>query len=207
MILLTECESAYKKRNYIEYLHKKETIRLKKWKDKKLKGETLQKTWSNYNSSIYYGMSREKQINKWKSLQALQSDINVIIDFGFDIGIQAQRCVYHHLELLLMENRNHVQPLNIHVTSAEKNFRLKNIEHCQYKAYVHLHKKNFWDIFPHKDLVYLSPDGPPMKEFNPNRTYIFGGIGDFDDEKDMTLELAINHGLQCASFPIKDYFW
>ncbi|XP_060588536.1 tRNA methyltransferase 10 homolog A-like [Ruditapes philippinarum] len=114
--------------------------------------------------------------------------------------------MYNHLELLLLANRYHLQPLHVHLTSIEKNYRTKSALEDDDRVYASFHKSHFLDLFPRKDLVYLTADGPPMKEFDTKCTYIIGGIGDFGTEKYTTLKFAKKHGLRYASFPISDYF-
>ncbi|XP_045165687.1 tRNA methyltransferase 10 homolog B-like isoform X2 [Mercenaria mercenaria] len=148
---------------------------------------------------------RIKEARGWKGIQTMKSDIKVVIDLDIEQNMREEVAVFDQIQMLWSDNLKHLQPLNIHLTSINKNNRLRQIFQAEKSVFVNTHEKDFKEVFPDEDLVYLSPDGPALKQFDPNCTYIIGGLADLSPKNRVTFGKARKLGIRCASFPIRKY--
>lgn len=202
-LLLTECRGYEQQVKYLQHLHRKEKAIL----SLKHKKEEEKFDWitTSFHTPFVYRPDTYKRLRWWKGLESLKSDIPVIVDVDFNSNIWSQIKEYEQMRLVWSSNFNHLQPLDLHFTSIHKNFRMKEIFEGSNKNYRNLnfHKEHFTEIFSSKDLVYLSPDGPPMYDFDPNCIYVLGALQDLSPFASYTT--ARKYGIRCGSFPVREY--
>jgi ribonuclease P protein 1 len=64
-------------------------------------------------------------------------------------------------------------------------------------------EKSYLDLFPKDDLVYLTPNAPDyLKEYDPYKIYIIGGLVDKVVTKPVTMAKAKREGIKMAKLPI-----
>jgi len=67
-------------------------------------------------------------------------------------------------------------------------------------------EKSYLDLYPKKDLVYLSPDArETLSHFDANKIYILGGIVDKRGETPLTLAKAQQEGIAAFKLPLDRY--
>lgn len=143
---------------------------------------------------------------QWGRLRALKSDIDIVFDLDFEQKHREMVNAADQLQRCWSVNINHLQPLNMHFTSVKQNEKLHDILQCAPLAPVNFYQENVFEVFPNKeDLVYLTPDGPQLKEFDPKSTYIIGGIVDLSGRTRLAYGKAKAHGIRTASFPLSKY--
>ena len=121
------------------------------------------------------------------------------------------KSLYRQLVHFIANNRRAVEPFQLHFC----NYDTSDTFHSTY-AYplcldgnlIEYTKQSYMDIFPRKDLVYLSRDAHrPMKAFDPSKVYIIGAMID-NDPKEFRLASytqAKKDGIECQSLPIDQH--
>ena len=67
-------------------------------------------------------------------------------------------------------------------------------------------EKTAEEMFPHEQLVYLSPDAPKeLHSFDPSKVYIIGGMVDLSGRPRESLAEARRRGIEVARFPFEKY--
>lgn len=210
-VLITEHNTYNARVKYFRKLYKDELRRRNSEEKKEINRIKKQKRYEELAAnfripefSINYS-PRQRDHDNWKKLKAWHSDINMI----FDLDFKQREREYIHSATQIQEiwgmNKRHLQPLNIHLTSIDKNEHIARFIKYQKMESCTVHKEHFSDLFDKSDLVYLTPDGPPMKRFDRDCTYIVGGFVDLANKKHQTLGIARQLGIRTASFPIKTY--
>lgn len=208
--LLTECRSFKAREKFLNYLFKKEKARLNERQKKIMKRQEKLERQEEEEEHEWFAQHsvhiphRDKEDKWWKGLQSVRSDIPVIYDLDFDCSRRELTNAFDQFRYILRDNARHVQPLQIHFTSIDKNERLSLLLETT-RTFGEAHKEHFLDVFPPEDLLYLSPSGPPLTNFDTSCTYVVGGLVDTNPRPRLTYGLARRYGIKCASFPIKHY--
>ncbi|KAH3794615.1 tRNA methyltransferase 10 homolog B-like [Dreissena polymorpha] len=184
-----------------------EAKREKKQKEREEKVEELEGTRSNHQFSLPY-RKRDSEMEMWARLRGIRYGDPIILDMGYpEMKFREMAQAYNQFFLVIGENKTHPQPFHIHVTSVRDNTVFAdNLDSndCQ-RTMVDLHEKPFWELFPKKDLVYLTPDGPKLRGVNCNDIFVIGGIVDLHDSMPRTYMRAKELGIRMGSIPIHDY--
>ena len=104
-------------------------------------------------------------------------------------------------------NKRAEEPVDLVLTGLEgiTLSRLQNIDGFQDWACTK-EEKFYADMFPKKDLVYLTADADDViEELNPNDVYIIGGIVDRNRLKNCTFRKAQKQGIRTAKLPITEH--
>lgn len=135
-------------------------------------------------------------------------DLSFMNDMSFK---QLKSLAYRELNYAVKFNREAPQPFALYFT----NYR-EDCERCAIvkKAMprltdpdfpVMVTEKSYMDLFPKKDLVYLSPDSRTDLSFRPDDIYIIGGVVDNVDGKPYSLTSAKKQNIRHARLPIKKH--
>jgi ribonuclease P protein 1 len=172
-----------------------------------------------------YGLNRntlflrlyDTTVNKFyynKMCNAMMFSRPLVIDCGYDEFMtprEAKNCA-KQLELLITENRNHSQPFDLHFMNADPNSKLIDylgrIIPCLYDdGYpINITDRSYLDIFPKKQLVYLSPHArDKLEEWSEDEVYIVGAMVDKSDPRPFSLAKAKKEDLKMKKLPLDDY--
>ncbi|KAL4228469.1 tRNA methyltransferase 10 C [Mactra antiquata] len=211
-VLLTERYKPNMALAYLDYVRKTNN---KKAKDKEMKElkriNKIEKEKERDHNKDYFDFSvhipdRDKKSYNWNKIKAWQSDIPIVIDLNFeDCSFRELTAADQQISLCLTENTQHLQPLNVHITSVHANKRISYKHQSGSLVPATFHEEHFMDIFPRDKLAYLSPDGVPMTKFDPDLIYIIGGLVDRNIRKRLTYSCAKESGIKCYSLPLDRY--
>lgn len=208
-MLLAEHHTFSARRKYLNYIFVKEKRQIyAKEKKEARKLHRLEKDNVNIDEPHKFSCHiplRDKYMKWWNGIQALTSNTQVIVDLDFEQTRHEQTNAASQIMMMWGDNIQHLQPLNLHFTSIHMNSKFVAAIKPGSKVFVTAHEEHYLDIFPHKDLVYLSPDGPPLKTFDISCVYIIGGLVDKAGRPKLTFANSRKHGIRCASLPIKQY--
>lgn len=116
------------------------------------------------------------------------------------------------LGLCFAENRVHDDPFDLHYCNANHNKLTMKTLYKQIPTMfdpefpINVHEKCFTELFPMKNLVYLTPHcRTDLNEYNPDHIYIIGGIVDKVSNEPLSLAKAKRLGLKMAKLPLDRY--
>ena len=147
----------------------------------------------------------------WKEgfLERCKRNPKVVIDLEFgnvmrreEIASLTQQVMYCY-----GANKRAEQPVDLVLTGLEGTTlsRLRNIDGFEDWACTK-ETKRYAEMFPKKDLVYLTADSDDViEELNPNDVYIIGGIVDRNRLKNCTFRKAQKQGIRTAKLPIAEH--
>lgn len=206
-VLLTEHHTVASRSKYLAKLFldecKQKAAREKKLLKQKARQEKLESLEINQppQSSVHIP-ARDVEQRLWKTVNVLTSDLNVVFDLDFKQTTREIVNASDQIQRVWSNNLNHIQPLNIHLTSIHMNERLHELVTFSKRVPVNYYEESFQEIFHKDDLIYLTPDGPPMMKFDPSYTYIIGGLVDLSGKSGLTYGKARKYGVRMASFPL-----
>lgn len=206
MVLITEKYRFHVAFKYLQFLLKKQFIKEKEKekKEKKRLEKEENKTESAYPPEVSLHIpERERMEYRWNKLKAWQSDVPIILDMDFpDASHREQKAALSQINMAIRQNSSYPQPLQIHMTSVNRNNYLADMCKGNVSSPVYFHEEHFIDIFPREQLFYLSPDGPQIMKLDPNMTYIVGGLVDRGGATRLTYGIAKKLGIKCGSLPL-----
>ena len=141
----------------------------------------------------------------------------LVIDFGYnenEISRYSFSKISNQLLYLLADSHKAREPFHLNICNLNENAHLR---HYLKQKMSYLFKKNslinitsqsYLDIFPRKDLIYLSTcANQSLKSVDQNKVYIIGGSFDKFKCSKMALEKAKSEKIACFKFPLEDYFF
>ncbi|KAF4532359.1 hypothetical protein B566_EDAN003663 [Ephemera danica] len=147
-------------------------------------------------------------------IRAMQFGQKLVIDCGYDeymIPQETSNCA-KQLMLSFSENRMHTDPFDIYLCNANKDSptikQLNKFIPNMYEDYfpLNISEKSYLDVFPRKDLVYLTPHcRTELQEFDHNAVYVIGGMVDKVNCEPLSLAKAKREGLCMAKLPLDTY--
>lgn len=120
-------------------------------------------------------------------IQAIQFGQKLVVDCGFDSAMNNRENVNcaKQLMMLFSENRNHVEPFDLHFCNIVKDKLMIQSLHkhivTMYEKWfpLNLHEQSYMDLFPKQNLVYLTPHcRNEITEYDHEAVYIIGAIVD-----------------------------
>lgn len=138
----------------------------------------------------------------------------IVIDCSYDDQMNRHEAVNtaKQLGLCFAENRLHDQPFDLHYCNASLNKLTMKTVYRQIPTMfdpdfpMNVHEKCFTELFPKKNLVYLTPHcRTELIEYNPDDIYIIGGIVDKVSNDPLSLAKAKRLGLRMAKLPLDKY--
>lgn len=136
----------------------------------------------------------------------------LVFDCGFnDIMSKYEiRDVSRQLKYAFSENRLDNRPFVMHLCNMNKDSQLwrevgKEIPNIE-KLPIKVHAEDITDIFPTKNLVYLTPDAEDViQEYDENDTYVVGGLVDKASRTPVTLAKAKRLNIRSVRLPLDRY--
>lgn len=144
----------------------------------------------------------------------MQFGTKIVIDCSYDDHMNRHESVNtaKQLSLCFAENRAHDEPFDLHYCNANlKKLTMKTFHRTIPTMFdpdfpINVHEKCFTELFPIKNLVYLTPHcRTDLKEYNPDDIYIIGGIVDKVSSEPLSLAKAKRLGLRMARLPLDKY--
>ncbi|KAH8372015.1 hypothetical protein KR093_009735 [Drosophila rubida] len=177
------------------------------------------------NDHIIYGLAYtsmflriyDTTINHWQNnrlTRAMQFAPKLVLDCSYDQHMNNRESSYAAKQLMLCfaENRMNDEPFDLHYCNT--NFD----GHCMQilKRYIptmlnpefpmNVHSKCFTELFPKKQLVYLTPHcREDLVTYDPDDIYIVGAMVDTVNNEPLSLAKAKRLGLRMARLPLDRY--
>lgn len=138
----------------------------------------------------------------------LKGGIKVVIDCDFD-SYQTEKeltSLKQQLIYCYAENKRSDNPLNLTLTGVSSILQesLEKVSCSNWSLSVHT--DSYLNLFDKDKLVYLTADSETnLDSFDPESTYIIGGIVDHNRHKMLTYNKASNESLKTAKLPLNKY--
>lgn len=198
--LITDGASESERLSYYEYCVSKAEL-------KTLKKEPLRLP---TNEVYKYMLQPYRNISLFTRHQAVYGFLYghpVVIDLDYPRPPKYRKIVSFEIGQCYKNNTNHLQPSQLHFSGLKNDPYVKEefseggiLEHL----FVHQHDECFMDIFSQDKLVYLTPNAPPLKEYDGNKVYVIGGLMDKDNNSE-SLSKAKRCGIAYGSLPLDRY--
>ncbi|KAM9832800.1 RNA (guanine-9-)-methyltransferase domain-containing protein 2 [Syngnathus typhle] len=139
------------------------------------------------------------------------TSLRLVVDCSFDdlmltkdvhkLHKQIQRCY--------AENRRASHPVQFYLTSLggqlKQSMDEKDKGWINWKD-IHIKLEHYSEVLAKEDVVYLTSDSPNvLKELDPKKAYVIGGLVDHNHHKGITMERAQNLGLCHAQLPLDSF--
>lgn len=137
----------------------------------------------------------------------------LILDFRFEYNCD-NRLAYiddlmYTVDQMYKLNSRDKEPFQMIFCNLNRNGKFKKWLTKYYnlnKYLVETTELNYTDIYPRKELVYLTADAKSeMIEYNPNKIYILGVVKDFCSTLPHSLKAAKLDGIKCERFPVDTF--
>jgi ribonuclease P protein 1 len=232
---ILELDSPGKRRRYYNFLFlnemKAQNFKAKKLQQKEDRFRELEETGNLWGPKeddhfgVTYGLGRntlflrlyDTTVSKFhhnKVVSAMQFGRPLVLDCGYDEFMsprEAKNCA-KQVEILLTLNRNHNQPFNLHLCNVAPDSRMmgyleKIIPTIRDDAYpLIVTEQSYLNLFPKKELVYLSPHAKEeLEEYDENEIYIIGGMVDKSDPRPFSLAKAKKENVRMKKLPLDKY--
>ncbi|XP_077292398.1 tRNA methyltransferase 10 homolog A [Arctopsyche grandis] len=133
----------------------------------------------------------------------------IVIDLSFDhLMIEKDRAkVIKQILRCYSLNRRSSAPMKFVVCNFSGRTKAEMSRHNGYEYWdVTFEEKNYLDVFPPEDLVYLSSESENViQNIEPNKMYIIGGLVDHNSHKGLCHKIAVEQGIQHGRLPLDDY--
>lgn len=136
----------------------------------------------------------------------------ILIDCSFDKFLSKKNSCIVSRQIIrgFSDNRKSVQPLDIHCTNVDMDTTLmqemKTMMPNLFDSMLETHTEDVTDLYPKEELVYLSQHSPnTLAEYNPQDTYIIGGLVDKGHDGPATLGRAKQLGIRHAWLPLEQH--
>ncbi|KAH8402078.1 hypothetical protein KR009_009565 [Drosophila setifemur] len=177
------------------------------------------------NTHIIYGLGHtsmflriyDTTINHWQNnrlTRAMQFAPKMVLDCSYDEHMTNREASYAAKQLMLCfaENRLNDEPFDLHYCNAHLEGRCME----SLKRYIptmlnpefpmNVHTQCFTELFPKKNLVYLTPHcREDLVTYNPDDVYIVGAMVDTVNNEPLSLAKAKRMGLRMARLPLDRY--
>ncbi|XP_034111671.1 mitochondrial ribonuclease P protein 1 homolog [Drosophila albomicans] len=177
------------------------------------------------NNHIVYGLAHtsmflriyDSTINHWQNnrlTRAMQFAPKLVLDCSYDQYMTNRESSYAAKQLMLCfaENRMNDEPFDLHYCNS--NFEGNCMQILQrYIPTMHnpefpinVHRECFTELFPKKQLVYLTPHcREDLVSYDPDDIYIVGAMVDTVNNEPLSLAKAKRLGLRMARLPLDRY--
>ncbi|XP_017054349.1 mitochondrial ribonuclease P protein 1 homolog [Drosophila ficusphila] len=177
------------------------------------------------NTHIIYGLGHtsmflriyDSTINHWQNnrlTRAMQFAPKIVLDCSYDEHMNNREASYAAKQLMLCfaENRLNDEPFDLHYCNAQMDGRCMQ----SLKRYIptmlnpefpmNVHPQCFTELFPKKNLVYLTPHcREDLVSYNPDDVYVVGAMVDTMNNEPLSLAKAKRLGLRMAKLPLDRY--
>ncbi|ALC40875.1 CG5190 [Drosophila busckii] len=177
------------------------------------------------NTHIIYGLGHtslllriyDSTINHWQNnrlTRAMQFAPKMVLDCSYDTHMNNREASYAAKQLMLCfaENRANDEPFDLHYCNV--NMKGKCMQGLQ--RYIptmlnpefpmNVHSQCFTELFPKKQLVYLTPHcREELVNYNADDVYIVGAMVDTMNNEPLSLAKAKRLGLRMARLPLDRY--
>lgn len=176
-------------------------------------------------NGVAYGLSRntlflrlyDTTINKFyhnKLATCMMFSRPLVLDCGYDEFMtprEAKNCA-KQIEMTITDNKQHHQPFNIYLCNANPNSKIMDylqriIPTIYEDTYpLNITEKSYLDVFPHKELVYLSPHARDVLEkYDEDEVYIIGAMVDKSDPRPFSLAKAKKENVTMKKLPLDNH--
>ncbi|KAJ6647026.1 Mitochondrial ribonuclease P protein 1 like [Pseudolycoriella hygida] len=147
--------------------------------------------------------------------QAMKFGEKLIFDCSYDdhMTLKEAKNAAEQLALSFATNRKNREPFDLHFCNV--NFNSQTMQHLERifpgvrseKLPLNLHEGSYLELFPHSQLVYLTPHcKEELTEYDPNKIYIIGAMVDKSNADPLSLAKAKKFNLEVARLPLEKYF-
>ncbi|KAK6176731.1 hypothetical protein SNE40_014973 [Patella caerulea] len=196
-----------------------ENSKRKKKEEKEMKKESIEETSHQVEREHSFAKNTiflrilDKTMNKSFSdrlTKSMQFGPHLVFDLGFEKQMKPREIknTVKQLNMCHGENRWTKDPFHFVFTDTDpkgiflNSFHTGNHGSGLGNCYT-VTDKSYLDLFPKKDLVYLSPHAQrTLKYFNPNSVYIIGALVDKSVQQKVTLGKAKEQGISIVKFPL-----
>uniref|UniRef100_A0A336M4X2 RNA (guanine-9-)-methyltransferase domain-containing protein 1 n=1 Tax=Culicoides sonorensis TaxID=179676 RepID=A0A336M4X2_CULSO len=226
ILSLTSRSARWRYYAFLWQIEKRLENRIIKKEKKKLEvQERLEQLKESHDGHIMYGLFHntmflriyDTTIDRWnnnKLINAMQFGPKLVIDCSYDehmVPREAKNAA-KQLMLLFADNRLDVEPFDLHLCNANLNgFTMKTLNKhipnlLEPGFPMNIHEKSYLDVFPKKNLVYLTPHcRNDLLEYNHDDIYIVGAMVDKMNNDPLSLAKAKSQGLRMARLPLDHY--
>lgn len=175
----------------------------------------------NYNienpKNSYLMFVRQKTMNQFYYSRLANSILfgqPIIFDMDFEHAMRQQDVIRLFEQFLMAHGSNkvHKDPFHFVLCNHKEGSHFQKIfeNSCTNRSseeYLFtLKSEHYLDLYPHKDLVYLTPDAPnELTTFDHSAVYIIGGLVDKVNARPLTLAKAKRERIKMAKFPLDRY--
>ncbi|XP_055850017.1 mitochondrial ribonuclease P protein 1 homolog [Episyrphus balteatus] len=228
LLTLPSKSARYKYLGYLWQIEKKKEGRQEKKLEKQLKvaeRRDKERQMNEEHNHIIYGINHttfflrvyDSTINRLynnRLVQAMQYGSKIVIDCSYDQHMNQREAVNAAKQLMLCfaENRMHDDPFDIHFCNADlKKTTMQSLQRhiptmLDPEFPMNVHQKCFTEIFPKKNLVYLTPHcRTDLTSYNHDDIYIIGAMVDKMNNEPLSLAKAKRLGLRMARLPLDKY--
>lgn len=227
---LLQLDSKSKRRKYLLFLFKIEMKQLshqRKKEERRVKRleKFAENPWPTREEDEYgmtYGLTRntlflrlyDTTVNKYYNGRACSAILHhppLILDCSYDEFMtprEAKNCA-KQLEYVLADNRIHKEPFNIHLCNASRDSKTMKYLRTMIPVLdedsfiVNIHEGCFTELFPKKNLVYLTPHTrDDLEEYNEDDIYIIGAMVDKSSPRPYSLAKAKKLNLKMKRLPL-----
>lgn len=187
--------------------------RKRREKESEENGENEHLIYAIGHNAIFRRFELQKMRQRFFNIRAQNAIVDgahVVFDMSFmdEITVRERNLTVSQLSLCVDENRIHRQPSALIFTGVDEESywfkKLNKFSGINDVASI-VTEKNYLDLYPKEDLIYLSPDGDPMTTFDSNKVYIIGGFVDKPARPRLTLGKAKREGIKTARLPLDLY--
>ncbi|XP_030579132.1 tRNA methyltransferase 10 homolog A [Archocentrus centrarchus] len=141
----------------------------------------------------------------------MPSSLRLVVDCSFDsfMLIKDVRKLHKQIQRCYAENRRALHPVQFYLTSLGG--QLKQSMDEKDKGWVNwkdinIKTEHYTEVVAREDLVYLTSDSPNvLKELDPKKAYVIGGLVDHNHCKGITFERAKELGIKHAQLPLSSF--
>ncbi|XP_017079319.1 mitochondrial ribonuclease P protein 1 homolog [Drosophila eugracilis] len=177
------------------------------------------------NTHIIYGLGHtslflriyDTTINHWQNnrlTRAMQFAPKIVLDCSYDEHMNNREASYAAKQLMLCfaENRLNDEPFDLHYCNAQMDSRtMQSLQRyiptmLNPEFPMNVHPQCFTELFPKKNLVYLTPHcREDLVTYNPDDIYVVGAMVDTMNNEPLSLAKAKRLGLRMAKLPLDRY--
>ncbi|XP_076468669.1 mitochondrial ribonuclease P protein 1 homolog [Babylonia areolata] len=178
------------------------------------KAEAADETEPVYKNTIFFTIRETtlKKAGNYRLAHALQFGQPLVFDMDYEQYMRSQDCQNLVFQLLLSYSRNREarEPFHFFLTSLDPRGRVLRMLQRQKLVGSNflgtMTDQSYLDLFPRKNLVYLSPHASDnLKDVSADDVYIIGGIVDKINTSPFSLARAKEQGIRVAKFPLDNY--
>ena len=207
------------RKRYYRYLYKIEVnhlLREERKQKRLLERQENDMTTEEGKNTIFMFM-RKKTMNNFYYSRLVHSMFYgqpIVFDMDFEYMMRAQDVMrlYEQFQMAYGSNKIHKDPFHFVLCNYKEDSHFHKIfEKCSGDRRVEdylftMSNQSYLDMYPHKELVYLTPDAPhELTTYNHDAVYIVGGLVDKVNSKPLTLAKAKREKMKMAKLPLDRY--